>query len=77
MSVDQMLASWDANSHSSHISKRLRVPVKSAIQYHAQRLEEEEDLPANHRAAYLLGVLKGEVIDEDGYDAAQQQDRFA
>ena len=77
MSVEQMLAAWDATSHSSLISKRLRVPVKSAIEYHAQRLEEEEGLPANHRAAYLLGVLKGEVIDEDGYHAAQQQDRFA
>lgn len=77
MSVDQLLAAWDATNHSSGISKRLRIPMKSAIQYYAQRLEEEEGLPAGHRAAYLLGVLKGEVIDEDGYHAAQQQDRFA
>jgi hypothetical protein len=76
-SVEQMLQSWDDASQSTRVSKRLRVPLKSAIKFYAQRLAEEEELSASYREACLLTVLKGEVVDDAGYHAALQQDLSA
>ena len=77
MSVEKLLGAWDSNSDSSQISKRLRVPMKSAIKFYMQQVVDEEALPISHRQAYLLSVLKGEVIDDDGYHAALQKDLSA
>ena len=77
MSVEQMLEAWDSGSDSTHISRRLRVPLKSAIGFYAQQLAEDESLSTKHRQAFLLSVLKGEVIDDDGYHAALQRDHSA
>ena len=77
MSVEQMLEAWDSDSGTTHISRRLRVPLKSAIGFYVQQLAEDEALSTKHRQAFLLSVLKGEVIDDDGYHAALQRDLSA
>jgi hypothetical protein len=77
MSVEQMLEAWDSDSGTTYISRRLRVPLKSAIGFYVQQLAEDEALSTKHRQAFLLSVLKGEVIDDDGYHAALQRDLSA
>ena len=74
-SAQAIYLNWDEQSQTTHINKRLRTMVKSAIKYHAQYLALEEEHPADHRKEYLLSVLSGEAIDEAGYHRVQQQDR--
>ena len=49
MSADEMLAGWQSGSHSTQMSKRLRVMAKAAVKYHAQSLTMEENLPSRQR----------------------------
>ena len=77
VAADKLVAKWSDELQMTYINKRLRVMTKSAIQYYAQSLALEEDLPSGVRMKYLLSGLTGQVIDEAGYHAAQQKDRGA
>ena len=76
-SAEALVAGWQPDTQSTTMSRRLRVMAKAAVEYHAQSLVAEEDLPAAERKAYLLSVFTGEAIDDVGYDAARRRDRSA
>lgn len=73
--ADSILHTWESASQTAMVSKRLRVMMKSAISYYAQVLSQHEGVAASAREAYLLSALQGEVIDHDGYHAAELKDR--
>ena len=74
MAADGLRDHWSAGSRSTTLSKRLRVQMKSAISYYLQGLVNDETDLATARESYLLSVLQGEVIDDDGYHAAELED---
>ena len=76
-SADELMGNWDSDLQTTQLSKRLRVMAKAAVRYHVESLVREEDLSVDARQAYLLSVFAGELIDDTGYNAAQQRDRSA
>ena len=76
-SAGELVSGWQLEKQATSMSRRLRVMAKAAVEYHAQKLAAEEDLPAAERKAYLLSVFSGEAIDDVGYDAARRRDRSA
>ena len=74
VAADGMRDHWSAGSQSTTLSKRLRVQMKSAISYYLQGLASGEADTVKARESYLLSVLQGEVIDDDGYYAAELKD---
>jgi len=67
--------SYDIQHNSAHLNRRQRSVARAAIKYYTRQIGEEETCTGSAREVCLLKVMGGEIVSDDVYSDAEQQDR--